>query len=573
MDKRQLLELSKIDTTEISKTLYNKVNNTSHIEAVTVAYVLYEMQTEKISKVNSESINAVIASIENVEAKKVIKENISKISKGVFNCLGKFSSDSLLAFILFDNSIESTLGKESIATPPGILKLACQILDVKEDEAVTEFCSGKSNLLVELLTNASIKSYQGIEINHDISGIAHIRAAVLDGDYTISEDDVFNYTLDEKSDKLFSNYPFMLRLDNSSELAEKLSIRNDIPFPDIQKASTNWLFNLLLVENMKKDGKAVAIMNNGSAWNLNDIYIRKHFVGGGLVEAVISLPGRLFADTSIPVTLIVFSHNNSGVRFIDATNICTNERRNNVLKDADVKKIVDLLNKDSEVSVFKSISDIVKNDYTLIVERYLEQLPTFENAVRFGSVIKNIVRGSQMSASQLDKLNSSTPTNNKLLSLSNISDGIVDYSQNEQYLLDVSEKLEKYCAKNNSLVISKNGAPNFRSAVVKVGSDEKIVANGNLFVIELDESKVNPYFIQAFLSSDVGAKVLKSTYVGSSVPMVSMESLTKIEIPLPSLEEQEQIANKYIKAMEETITLKHKLKEATEKMSKVFENQ
>ena len=57
--------------------------------------------------------------------------------------------------------------------------------------------------------------------------------------------------------------------------------------------------------------------------------------------------------------------------------------------------------------------------------------------------------------------------------------------------------MEKYCIKNNSLVISKNGAP-VKIAVASVEEGRKILANGNLYVIELDETKVNPYFVKDY---------------------------------------------------------------------------
>ena len=58
---------------------------------------------------------------------------------------------------------------------------------------------------------------------------------------------------------------------------------------------------------MKESGKAVAIMTNGATWNSSDKKIRKFFIENGYVEAVISLPAKLFNGFAIPTTLIVFS--------------------------------------------------------------------------------------------------------------------------------------------------------------------------------------------------------------------------------------------------------------------------
>ena len=52
-------------------------------------------------------------------------------------------------------------------------------------------------------------------------------------------------------------------------------------------------------------------------------------------------------------------------------------------------------------------------------------------------------------------------------------------------------RFEKYCIKNNSLILSKNGAP-FKIAIADVKAGKKLLANGNLYIIELDESKADP---------------------------------------------------------------------------------
>ena len=62
---------------------------------------------------------------------------------------------------------------------------------------------------------------------------------------------------------------------------------------------------------------------------------------------------------------------------------------------------------------------------------------------------------------------------------------------------DLSHLFPAWNIHKNNLLISKNGAP-YKIAVADVPNDKKILANGNLFVIELDLEKINPYYLKAF---------------------------------------------------------------------------
>lgn len=44
----------------------------------------------------------------------------------------------------------------------------------------------------------------------------------------------------------------------------------DIPIDVIQRASSDWIFNATIIDQMKESGKAVAIMTNGATWNSSD---------------------------------------------------------------------------------------------------------------------------------------------------------------------------------------------------------------------------------------------------------------------------------------------------------------
>ena len=120
------------------------------------------------------------------------------------------------------------------------------------------------------------------------------------------------------------------------------------------------------------------------------------------------------------------------------------------------------------------------------------------------------------------------------------------------------------------MILSKNGYP-YKIAVVTIQEGQYILANGNLYIIELDESKVNPYFLMAFFDSESGNTALNNITVGSVIPNIGVDKLKKIIIPLPSLEEQEHIARKYQETQNEVLEIKCSLEKAVNKLHHIFD--
>ena len=204
------------------------------------------------------------------------------------------------------------------------------------------------------------------------------------------------------------------------------------------------------------------------------------------------------------------------------------------------------------------------------LEHYTEEMPAFVNGVPFGEVTKSITRGASITASQLDDMVSQTATRVQYLMLANIQDGIID--DKLPYLTELDPKYDKYCLKNNDIILSKNGYP-YKVAVAKVEPGQKILANGNLYIIEPDENRVNPYYIKAYFDSAQGIAVLKNISVGTTIPNIGVDKLKNIAIPLPSMEEQDRIAEKYQATLNEIVRLKNELTSAVDKLHTIFDEE
>ena len=137
-------------------------------------------------------------------------------------------------------------------------------------------------------------------------------------------------------------------------------------------------------------------------------------------------------------------------------------------------------------------------------------------------------------------------------------------------LTSIEEKYKKYCLKSNNLIISKSGLP-YKVAVSEITENEVLV-NGNLYIITIDESQANPFYIKAFLDSKKGQYLLKRSSVGSVIPNISVEAIKNLQIPLPDMPEQNRIANLFLAAKDEYLINKIKMEKSIDKLFNVFDD-
>ena len=405
---------------------------------------------------------------------------------------------------------------DPMMTPESLGKLAEELLEIKANDKFADFCCGAGTVVADVVKNHPTVEAYGFDKLVSSIAIAKIYSDLSEGKITFEAKDIFELGLDEDNgrrfDKIFANYPFGMRIKElglGNQYLEQLEKR----IPSVSKAtSSDWLFNSLMVDMLSEDGKAVGIMTNGSTWNQSDSAIRSYFIENGLIECVIALPARLFAGTAIATSMIVFSRNNKGVRLVDASELFVEGRRVNELSYENISLIINAAKNDSDISMYVSAEQLRDNDYVLSMNRYIVHYVA--DGMAFGDVIKRITRGAQLNAKALDEITTTVPTDMQYLMLANIKNGLID--KELPYLKSIDKKNDKYCLSNHSLILSKNGYP-YKIAVAEVKEGQRILGNGNLYIIELDEEKADPYYLAAFFGSEQGTAALRSITVGATI--------------------------------------------------------
>ncbi len=457
-----------------------------------------------------------------------------------------------------------------------IYDLVAGILSIADGDKVADFGTGYGRFLCRASKLNSNASYWGDEIGTTMSAVAMIRGKVM-GNFNVTQEDMFDSGIPEtyKFDKAFCFPPLKMRIGNRSNVR---SFLNTLPpsVPEIKSnVSSEWIFALKMLSCMKESGTCVLLMTTNSLFSQADNMIRKYFLEHRLIQAIIQLPSRLIDRTNIAPVLVVFrckTISDWKVRLIDASNLGQSNRRNTVFSEDNVHEILTLFNGEkSNQSIMKDEDGrdlIVRGNLNPIY--YVQEEIDISNKRRFGSIILSITRGAMISSDNLSQILTDEKTPYYYLSLKNINDGFID--EDLPHIARIEPGMERYRIPNHALLISKLGNP-IKIAVASFrDANHIVIGSENIFIVKIDETIADPFYLKAFLESRKGMALLNRAAKGAIIPNLSRGSLEDMFISLPPLREQKRIAADYQEKMVEVAILKRRLEKAIESLKDVIEN-
>ena len=497
------------------------------------------------------------------------KEN-QDVIYNICKFLDEMSEEKLINIISDDFGIYS---RYNIGTPNSINELCYKILEHNNSgNDVLDICSFTGNFLTYYAKKQPSYYYSGIEISTRSNLVAQLRLNILNVKNELFNNNVFDYNTNKKYDKIFCNYPLGVKLDDHA-VNYLNNINNRINYIYTNKTSSSWAFINIVINSLKDTGKAIVVMNNAGLYSLknSDVEFRKLLVSGGYIESVISLPEKLFANTSIPVTLLVLSNNNDKIKFINAEKMIQNNKLINSAKLLNIEEILNEYANISDSSYTKIIDnkELVNENFNLHVQNYMG----IENLeIKFPRILNelcfDVYRGYQISANDIN-LNSEPQEGlleHKIVNIVNIIDGIIENNLTKIYLED--GKLNKYLLKNKDLLVTLKGAIT-RFSVVELKENERLIPSGNFTVLRLDTSIVNPYYLKMFFESSKGNAIINSIKSGGALPSINISQLKDIKVPVPPIEEQNKIVNRYLAKTDEIQMIKSKLKNLENSLTEI----
>lgn len=205
------------------------------------------------------------------------------------------------------------------------------------------------------------------------------------------------------------------------------------------------------------------------------------------------------------------------------------------------------------------------NIENLISEKSQDMIKYEQSSTRKAAIkdIANVLKGKTITRKDIDG-------NLKVINIANINDGEIDYSNLDSIEND-EIKNARYILEDGDILISARGT------IIKIAIYNKqsfsCIASSNINVIRCDKEVMNSSYMKLFLESNVGIELLNSIKRGSTILNINYKDIEMIKVPVPLIEEQNNIIKEYEEGKRiynETINA---AKEAWNKIKHDVENQ
>lgn len=355
-----------------------------------------------IERANPETLSGVFSSFDDVtwtdktkltdERLKDLIEHMSSLKVGNRNYSADVMGDSYEYLIKkFADLSKKNAGE--YYTPRTIVKLMVMLMDPKPGDTVYDPACGTGGMLIEAIRHIGNKQMTygrifGQENNLSTSAIARMNLFLHGAsDFKIAQGDTLRNPKFIEASKLkqfnciLANPPFGQEKWGADSFESDKYGRNIWGCPSDTNADYAWLQHM--VKSMKPlRGKVAVVLPQGVLFHSGkEGDIREQLIKSDLIEAVVALAGGVFYGTGVSACILFLSNHKrpehkGKVCLIDATNIYTPKRAQNVMEEKDIKEVYDLYqNYEDKIEKCKiaTIEELDKAGNTLAVNTYIEK--------------------------------------------------------------------------------------------------------------------------------------------------------------------------------------------------------
>ncbi len=355
-----------------------------------------------IERANPDTLSGVFSSFDDAnwtdktklsdERLKNLIEHMSKIKVGNKNYSADVMGDSY-EFLIKKFADLSKKNAGEFYTPRSIVKLLIMLLDPKAGETVYDPACGTGGMLIEAIRymkgdKLTYGRIYGQEKNLSTSAIARMNLFLHGAkDFTVTQGDTLrspNYLEGGKLktfDCVVANPPFSLKNWGAEQFSTDIYGRNMWGCPSDSNADYAWLQHM--VKSMdEKNGRCAVVLPQGVLFRGGkEGEIRKQLVESDKLECVIALVGGVFYSTGVSACILLLNNKKKNdhkgrICLIDASDIYTPQRAQNIMTDDDINKVFKLYTdyKDVVEKVkIVTISDVREKEYTLAINNYIER--------------------------------------------------------------------------------------------------------------------------------------------------------------------------------------------------------
>ena len=319
-------------------------------------------------------------------------EHMSKIKVGNNNYSADVMGDAY-EFLIKKFADLSKKNAGEFYTPRTIVRLMVRILNPQAGETVYDPACGTGGMLIEAIRHMSNDKLSygkiyGQEKNLSTSAIARMNLflhgakdfKVTQGDTLRSPNYLYRGEL-QTFDCVIANPPFSLENWGAEQFASDVYGRNLWGCPTDSSADFAWLQHM--VQSMdKRNGRCAVVLPQGVLFHSGkEGTIRQKLIESDKLEYVITLVQGVFYSTGVSACILVLNNNKPAshkgkVCLIDASNIYTAMRAQNIMTQENIDEVFDLVQKYENVierSQVVTSEDIAKKGFVLSVNSYIEK--------------------------------------------------------------------------------------------------------------------------------------------------------------------------------------------------------
>jgi type I restriction enzyme M protein len=544
----------------------NEIFQVGSIQRVEYCYFLIKIQSDNSIKTPDDLWNSLSDIVVDTfpampldDACSYFKDNKERWDEFV-GMAGKYSNDELAEAAIYAGGYADAYGRSR----KDIAGLINTFLDVQKGERVLQLTYG---MLPEYVLESREKFSDITYSVYDDGYVTHTLEFILSDIMGMTGISFYGNDIEDavenKYDKIFVDS--LLNPLGKYRLTLKLDFLSDVwaEFPYCE--SEAWVDCGVALKALKNGGRIVALMDGGDLTVKQTEKVRKFMCNGGFIEGVIKLPDKLHESTWVSSYLVIIGRDNKSVRFYDASDKYNVSRikgkRINVLSAEKITEIFDDYNNNNSVASV-DMETISKNNYNLSPVRYLINKDANENTVSLGDVVSEIKRGMTLTAAEIDELVSDEPSPIQCITAAGITGSVVSSSL---YYHGEIKKQGKNEAWYDDLLINKVGNP-FKVAL----THDKYLVIGNIYILKIDRTKINPAYVRCFLNSEQGQNELKRYSVGAVTPMISVANVQKVQIPVYDEDKQQEISKKCEEIEAEIVECYKTIKDREREINELF---
>lgn len=358
---------------------------------------------EKITNVNSPKLDKIFDDLDFANKDRFPNETIQKLINhfSQYNFNSNYISSDLLgdAYEYLIKEFAADAGKKGgqFYSPREVERIIIRIVKPHQKDHICDPTVGSGGFLLEAYNYLKDKAGEqiarslylyGQEINISTFAIARINmflhgldsADIRRGDTLANPQFLNNMGGLQTFDIVVANPPYSIKdWEFETFRNDKYGRIDDYELPPQKNA--DFAFLLHIVKTLNANGRAGVVLPHGVLFRGSaEGRIREQLIKNGLVEAIISLPAKLFYGTGIPVAIWILNKNKSEekkdkILIIDASKEFLEGKNQNSLRKQDIEKVINTFDQYQDVEKYARVIDIKEikeNDFNLNVTRYID---------------------------------------------------------------------------------------------------------------------------------------------------------------------------------------------------------